>query len=359
MWGVQMSDNSVIKSTRTLSDVSQTKITSLDVAKLAGVSQSAVSRVFTQGASASAKTAEKVQNAAKKLGYRPNRIARSLLTGRSYMIGLVVAYLDNYFYPEIVERLSNALQKEGYHVLIFMAAQTANNVDKVVEEILEYQIDAIVTASVAFSSELTTKCENAGIPVLQFNRVQRHSSFASVTSDNYHGGSLIAQHLINEGYRSFGYIAGWEGASTQRDREAGFCRKLNDYGFDISARAVGNFRSEQSREAALSIMKTTKTPEAVFVANDAMALIVMDVFRFELGLSIPEDIGVVGYDDVPPARLASYDLTTVSQPVAQMVEQTVLLIMKYMQDEPIQESEVKLPGKLIIRSSTRKKQYQK
>ena len=101
-----MSDNSEIKTAPSLIDASQTKITSMDVAKLAGVSQSAVSRVFTKGASASAKTAEKVQNAAKELGYRPNRIARSLLTGRSYMIGLVVAYLDNYFYPEILERLS-------------------------------------------------------------------------------------------------------------------------------------------------------------------------------------------------------------------------------------------------------------
>ena len=156
------------------------------------MSQSAVSRVFTKGASASAKTVEKVQNAAKELGYRPNRIARSLLTGRSHMIGLVVAYLDNYFYPEVLERLSNALQKEGYHVLIFMAAQTASNVDNVVEEILEYQIDAIVTASVALSSALTEKCENAGIPVVQFNRIQHNPSFASVTTDNYLGGGLIA-----------------------------------------------------------------------------------------------------------------------------------------------------------------------
>ena len=342
-----------------LSDATQTKITSMDVAKLAGVSQSAVSRVFTKGASASAKTAKKVQNAAKELGYRPNRIARSLLTGRSYMIGLVVAYLDNYFYPEILERLSNSLQKEGYHVLIFMAAQTAQNVDKVVEEILEYQIDAIVTASVALSSELTMKCENAGIPVLQFNRIQHQSSFASVTTDNYLGGSLIANHLIDQGYRSFGYIAGWEGASTQRDREAGFRQTLNDYGFDITARAVGNFRTEQSREAALSIVNQSTIPEAVFVANDAMALVVMDVFRFELGLTIPDDIGIVGYDDVPPSRLASYDLTTVSQPAEQMVQQTVLIIMQYMQGKPIQQNEIKLPGQLIIRSSSQKTPHQK
>ena len=88
-----------------------------------------------------------------------------------------------------------------------------------------------------------------------------------------------------------------------------------------------------------------------------MALVVMDVFRFELGLSIPDDIGVVGYDDVPPARLASYDLTTVSQPAEQMVQHTVMLIMQYMQGKPIKQSEIKLPGQLIIRSSTKKKPH--
>ena len=147
------------------------RVTSADVARLAGVSQSAVSRVFTDGASASAKTAAKVRQAAEMLGYRPNRLARSLLTGKSFIVGLVVAYLDNYFYPDVLEKLSKALQQKGYHVLIFMADQTAENVDNVVEEILEYQVDAIVTASVALSSELADRCQSAGIHVVQFNRV--------------------------------------------------------------------------------------------------------------------------------------------------------------------------------------------
>ena len=99
------------------------KITSVEVAKLAGVSQSAVSRVFTPGASVSKKTKEKVYDASAELGYRPNILARSLITGQSRIIGLVVAYLDNYFYPEAVELLSNALQKKGYHVLVFMASK--------------------------------------------------------------------------------------------------------------------------------------------------------------------------------------------------------------------------------------------
>ena len=236
------------------------------------VQQSAVSRVFTDGASASAKTAAKVRQAAEMLGYRPNRLARSLLTGKSFIVGLVVAYLDNYFYPDVLEKLSKALQQKGYHVLIFMADQTAENVDNVVEEILEYQVDAIVTASVALPPA-GDRCQSAGIHVVQFNRVQERTSFSSVTTDNFSGGVEIARHLITQGYRHFGYIAGWEGASTQRDREAGFRDMLSQNGFDLCFRAVGNFRHQQAYEAAKMLIAAPRRPEALFVANDAMALL--------------------------------------------------------------------------------------
>lgn len=148
------------------------KVTSIQVAERAGVSQSAVSRVFTPGASVSKKTAEKVRKAAKELGYRPNILARAMVSGRSRIIGLVVAYLENYFYPEVVEKLSNSLQERGYHVLIFMASQTTGNIDDVMEEILDYQVDGIILASVALSSDIATRCQQAGVPAVLFNRSQ-------------------------------------------------------------------------------------------------------------------------------------------------------------------------------------------
>ena len=328
------------------------RITSSDVARLAGVSQSAVSRVFTDGASASAKTSAKVRDAAEQLGYRPNRLARSLLTGKSYMVGLVVAYLDNYFYPEVLEKLSKALQQQGYHVLIFMAAQTADNIDDVIEEILEYQVDAIVTASVALSSELADRCQSAGIPIVQFNRVQERSSFSSVTTDNHKGGTEVARHLIAQGYTRFGYIAGWEGASTQRDREAGFRASLAEHGLDVGFRAVGNFRSEQAHEAAQMLLSVKDRPEAVFVANDAMALVVMDVVRHNAGLRVPDDLAIVGYDDILPASWPSYDLTSFSQPADEMVDMTVDLLMYHVSQEETEPRQVIISGELKIRSSS-------
>ena len=329
------------------------KVTSLEVAKLAGVSQSAVSRVFTPGASSSKKTNELVRNAAKELGYRPNILARSLITGRSRIIGLVVAYLDNYFYPEALELLSSALQKKGYHVLVFMAAKTAGNIDDIVDEILDYQVDGIIAASVAMSSELATRCGAAGVPVVLFNRTQDDKRLSAVTSDNILGGQKVAEFLIATGHRKISYISGWEDASTQRDREKGFEDELTRNQLSIFSRESGNFNSNEARQAARKMFTADEIPDAVFVANDDMAFAVMDVIRFELDLKIPEDVSVVGYDDVPIASWPAYNLTTVRQPANRMVAEAVSILMDSIENKTTEPRRIEIDGPLIIRGSTK------
>ena len=329
------------------------KTTSVEVAKLAGVSQSAVSRVFTPGASSSKRTSEKVLKAAAKLGYRPNILARSLITGRTHIIGLVVAYLDNYFYPEAVELLSNALQKKGYHVLVFMASKTAGNIDDVFEEMLDYQVDGVIAASVAMSSDLAARCNAAGVPVVLFNRAENNERLSAVTSDNIDGGQKVAKFLIAGGYKRLGYIAGWEGASTQRDREAGFIEELKKHKRSLYAREVGNFNMEEARQAARKMFTAREIPDAVFVANDHMSFAVMDVIRFELGLKIPEQVSVVGYDDVPVASWPAYDLTTVRQPVNRMVAETVSFLLECIVGQKTNTRQIQIEGPLIVRGSTK------
>jgi DNA-binding LacI/PurR family transcriptional regulator len=329
------------------------KVTSQQVAKRAGVSQSAVSRVYTPGASASKKTIERVRRAADELGYRPNVLARSLITGRSRIIGLVVAYLENQFYPEALELLSNALQEKGYHVLVFMASQTAGNIDAVVDELLDYQVDGIVAASVALSSGLAKRCQAAGKPVVLFNRIQDDERLSTVTSDNERGGAEAARFLIDGGHQRIAYIAGWEGASTQRDREAGFRAVLTASGRELYAREVGNFNIEESRSATRKMFGRGEIPDAVFVANDHMAFAVMDVMRFELGLKIPDDVSVVGYDDVPLAAWPSYNLTTLRQRANRMVEETVAILMDSIEKEKTKPCHSVIESPLIIRQSAR------
>lgn len=329
------------------------RTTSLDVARRAGVSQSAVSRVFTPGASVSKSTREKVERAAEELGYRPNVLARAMITGKSRIIGLVVAYLENQFYPQVVERLSVALQNEGYHVLVFMSSPTVGDVQDVMKEILDYQVDAIVLASVSMSSVLAKRCHEHGIPVVLFNRVQDDPGMSSVATNNYLGGRVIAARFVADGHQRIGYIAGLEEASTQRDREAGFRDGLTEAGLALAARELGNFEYGTARAAALEMFAGSDYPDAVFVSNDHMAFAVMDVLRSKLGLRVPQDVAVAGFDDVPIAAWPAYDLTSYRQPINRLVACTVDILLKRIDDRDAPPEHVKLDGDLMLRGSTR------
>ena len=333
--------------------MSNKKVTSLEVAKLAGVSQSAVSRVFTPGASSSKKTNELVRKAATKLGYRPNILARSLITGKSRIIGLVVAYLDNYFYPEALELLSSALQKRGYHVLIFMSGNKEGDIADAVDEILDYQVDGIIAASVSMSSDLAKRCASAGVPVVLFNRTQDDERLSAVTSANVLGGQKVARFLLAGGHKRIGHIAGWEGASTQRDREKGFSDELTRNGRSLYAREIGNFNLDEARQAARKMFTRKDFPDAVFVANDAMAIAVIDVIRFELGLKVPEQVSVVGYDDVPISSSPAYDLTTVRQPANRMVAETVSILIENIENKTTTARRIEIDGPLMVRGSAK------
>mgnify|MGYP002623706992 CR=1 FL=1 len=329
------------------------KITSQQVAERAGVSQSAVSRVFS-GASASQATVKKVRKAAEELGYRPNVLARSLITGRSRIIGLVVAYLENQFYPDALERLSNALQARGYHILIFTASGRGEGVDTVIAEIMDYQVDGIITASVGVSDKLTSRCEAAGIPVVLFNRGQDDPRLAEVTSDNRKGAQKVAEFLVAGGHRRIAHISGWQGSSTGRDRAAGFREGLARAGMTPSLQVDGHYRRETAAAAALEMCRGPDRPDAIFVGNDHMAFGVIDALRFDLGLRVPEDVSVVGYDDVPMAAWPAYKLTTLRQPSGRMVAATVETLLNRIENPGAGIEKIKIDGPLIVRDSARK-----
>lgn len=329
------------------------KVTSAQVAALAGVSQSAVSRVFTPGASASPKTAEKVRAAADQLGYRPNALARGLITGRTRMIGLVVAYLDNQFYPIALELLSRALQERGYHILVFMAENATEKVAQVMGELLDYQVDGIITASVAISNDLTSRCAAAGIPVVMFNRGQDDARLTEVTSDNLAGGQRAAEFLLQGGHRQIAHVMGWQGSSTGRDRATGFARAMDAADIAPLAMIDGMYKRETASAVARDLFAGPVRPDAIFVGNDHMAFAVMDTLRFELGLSVPGDVSVVGYDDVPLASWPAYDLTTIRQPVRRMVDATIAALIAQIEGDAAPRK-LRIDGPLIVRGSARR-----
>jgi LacI family transcriptional regulator len=326
---------------------------SLDVARRAGVSQSAVSRVFTPGASVSSRMRARVLEAAAALDYRPNMVARSLIKGRSRIIGLMLAYLDNQYYPIVLERLCAALQARAYHVMIFIAPQANADVERVLEEILDHRVSGIVMASASLSSTLAARCTEQGVPVVQFNRAQDDEALSAVTSDNTGGGRMLAWFLAAGGHRRIAYIAGWADASTQRDREAGFRQGLAERGVALFAREAGDYSFAGAQDATRRMFARRRQPDAVFVANDHMAIAAMDVLRAELGLRVPEDVSVVSYDDSPPAAWASYGLTGIRQPTEAMVAEVVDILMTRIEDPDALPRRVVLPGELVVRRSAR------
>lgn len=330
-----------------------TRITAMDVARLAGVSQSAVSRFFTPGASVAPATADKVRAAATKLGYTPNPLARAMITGKSRIIGLVVTYLENQFYPVAIERLSHALQAQGYHILLFMASNAPGELDRLVTNLLAYQVDGIITASVAISNDVTRRCADAGIPLVMFNRGQPGSGLSSVTSANREGGRKVARFLVEGGHQRIAHISGWQGSSTGRDRQQGLIEGLADLGASPIAIIDGHYDRDVAAAAARELMGASKPPDAIFAGNDHMAFAVIDTLR-AMGVAVPQDVSVVGYDDVPIAAWPSYDLTTMRQPVNRMVEATVETLINQIQDpdRPVQQMEIDAP--LIMRGSARR-----
>ncbi len=327
-------------------------VTSFQVAKHAGVSQSAVSRTFTPGASISWKTRAKVLAAAKELGYRPNAIARSLITSRSRIIAVVMAYLENLFYPDVLEELGRLLAAEGYHMLLFTGLVDRDS-DPVFDQLMQYQVDGIILASTSLSSELSEECARAGIPVVLFNRTTERDSVSSVTCQNREGGRLIADFLYAGGHRSFAYIAGLENSSTNRDRFGGFRDELARHGISDIIVRTGNYERAAAEVAAREVLSLPERPEAIFVANDHMAVAVMDVARYEFGLRIPEDISIVGYDDVGPARWTSYAITSVAQPVKPMVSATVDILLEQIRSGELEPVHRIVSGDLIVRRSAR------
>ena len=329
------------------------KATALDVARHAGVSQPTVSRIFTPSARVSPDLIDRVRTTAHELGYRPNMLARSLITGRSKTIGLIVAYLKNPFYPEAIEKLSEALSQEGYHILVFFAANLAEEVDPAVEDLLDHQVDGIILASVSMSNRLTDRPSEEGIPFVLFNRGQENPDLAQVTAANFDGGRKAGRFLATGGHRRIAHISGWQKSLNVRDRQAGFIAGLEEAGLQPLRCIDSHYRRSMAIKATHELMAPPARPDAIFVGNDHMAFAVIETLRHDLGLRVPEDVSVVGYDDVQMAAWKTYDLTTLRQPDNRRVDATVHLLLRMIGGDNTGPHKIEIDSPLIVRGSAR------
>ncbi len=328
------------------------RATSYDVAELAGVSQSAVSRVFQDGASASKDMRDRVISAANKLGYRPNAIARGLITQRSNMVAVVISRQTNLYYPEVLVQLTQRFSEHGIRVLLF-TLHHERDIDSVLEQVLQYQVDGVVTAAILSNSQLDM-VENAGIPVIFYNRTLPERLVSSVRCDQEEGERWLVGELVNAGHKRFAIVSGPADSSVSMERTQGAMQKLNELTNDDVLVVRGDYSYASGRAAFAEIVQRMDgLPDAVIAANDVMAIGCVDEARESHSLRVPEDVSVVGFDGVGPARYAAYDLSTVRQPVGRMSEAAVSMLIERIENPELTPEKRVFSGDRILGGSAR------
>ena len=279
-------------------------------------------------------------------------MARAVLTRRSRIVALLFSHIDNPFHALALEKLCAALQAHGQNALVVMMPDTAEG--ETVARPLHCRVGGIVTASVELPSRLCDECHAFGIPVVMLNRAQDDERLSAVTTDTMRGGRMAAAHLVGIGRRRVALLAGRQRASTNRDRKFGFLAELEARGLALHARAVGHFDLARTEAATLDLFDRAGTgrPDAVFVANDDMAFRAMSVLRAGLGLRVPEDVAVMGFDDVPLAAAPEYGLTTLRQPLEQMVAHAVRIPLAAIESPGAPRERIALAPSPVRRSST-------
>lgn len=297
-----------------------------DVAREAGVSVSAVSRAFTPGASVSARMRNRVLAAAEKLEYVPNAMARSLMTQRTHLVGVILSNFSNPIYLTVLAHFTRILQARGLRVLL-LNVSPEDDLEATSHMIMQYGIDALIVSAGAISPLIAEKCAKRNIPLVAFARSPRGGRLHVVCADNIAGGRIAAQQFMDAGHRSFGMIAGPRAASTSAGRIKGFQAELDENGFTLGPiEFADSYTYASGVEAAQRLFAQEPRPTALFCANDMLAFGALDHARHRLGLSVPGDISVIGFDDTSLASATSYNLSTVRQPLEEMVLEAVSIV---------------------------------
>ncbi len=327
---------------------------STDVARLAGVSQSAVSRAFSEGKSVSEETSRKVFEAARKLGYSPNLLPAILRKHRSNLVAIVASGTVNPFYAAALQSFTRALQETGYQILL-VQVDDDHSLDGVVPRLESYRVDGIVSALPVLSKEAAKALADVRVPTISFNTPVRNRWVASVCSDGAGGAAAVADLFVVRGARSFGFIAGSAGSHASKERLRGYSEQLRKHGARTVTEGLGDYSYDGGYEAVLALARRGSIPEGLFCANDLMAIGALDALRRELGLRVPEDVMVAGFDDVPEASWKAYELTTVLQDGPAMVAEAVAILREMIASTRSAGGILRtVPGRLIERATTRR-----
>ena len=323
--------------------------TSYDVARIAGVSQSAVSRCFAANASIAPAKRELILKVAKAIGYQPNALAQGLISRRSNIVALVISARTNLTYPEVLAELSERLNERNIRVLLF-SLSAESDVDGVLDQILRHSVDGVISAARLSATQVAQFTER-GVPLVLYNRVA--SGAPSVRCDSVAGERDLVERLLAAGHRHFGLICGPTDNYVADERRMSALAMLTEAGIGDVPEFRGDFSYASGHRAMHSLREGGRPLDAVVAVSDLMAIGAMDAARIDLGLKIPEQLSVVGFDGSGPAQWGSYDLTSIRQPVRRMTEAAVAMLIERIEDDAAPPEQRLFAGRLLPGSSAR------
>ena len=324
------------------------RVTSYDVARHAGVAQSTVSRCFQGEASISAETRARVEEAARALGYTPNALARSLITQRSNLVGVVATRHTMRNNPDVVYAIGDRLAAAGKRLLLMVVAND-QAAQEALQGALEFPLDGLI-ACVHMPDEMIRGFLLRQIPVLSFNRAVPHARIDCVTADQAGAARQVGSLLHKAGHRRFLCVSGPPAAPVSAERVRGLLFRLSELGIADVPVIATDYSYEGGRRA---VAAQAVRPDAIFCANDQLALGAMDACRFDHGWRVPEDVSVVGFDDIPEAARPGNALTTVRQDSELMANTAVALLLKRIEAPDLPAETVQVPTTLIRRASAK------
>lgn len=328
------------------------QVTSYDVARHAGVSQSAVSRCFKPGASVSKKMRDRVMKSVEELGYQPNAIARGLITRRSNMVGVIVSNLN--VYPEVLSELSARFTDRGVHVLLF-ALDHEGDVGRILNQVWQYQLDGVIAAAY-LEPEQIEQFNKRRVPLVFYNRSYQDVPVSSVCCDQVEGERVLVNLLAESGkHKTFAVVSGPADSVVGLQRTQGALDRLHSLGFEDVTQASGDYTYQSGRRALHELSeKLADVPDAIICANDLMAMGVMDELRYHFKLDVPGDVSVVGFDGVRASHWSSFDLVTIQQPVESMTEAAVSMLLERVDNDELPPEKRSFSGVLREGSSVRR-----
>ena len=326
-------------------------VTSVDVAAESGVSQATVARVFSSPDKVSPATREKVRSAAERLGYVPNAIARSLKSQRTNIVGAVVPAYGEYWQSVLAE-FSRQLAQRSHQLLLFSFEQP-EDVDGALGSVAQYRLDGVILASATIGQAQLGRMQSSTLPSVAFNQPAAAGLVPSVSVDNQAGMAELAQHLVDIGVGTALYIGGVSSASTDQVRYRGAVQALAEYGVACPYVEAGAYTYDAGYKAAGQLAQRDNLPEAVMVGSDEVAFGVLDGLE-NAGVTVPDDLLLTGFDGLPQASWAGYDLTTLVQATNVLVAQAIDVLLDSDAAHADRPPSIVVPGTIRFGKTTRK-----